>query len=45
MALDFCKTLELFRRAGPVVFQQAREGAIGEEFATGLAGGTVVRFV
>ncbi len=35
--------LEFVQVPGPVVFQQARERAVGEDLAAGLAAGAVVR--
>src|ERR1017187_6871004 len=35
----------LFERARPILAQQAGEGAIGQEFAAGLAGRAVVGFI
>src|SRR5260221_12990821 len=37
--------LELIQRLRPVLAQQTRQGAIGEQAAAGLARRTVVRFV
>ena len=37
--------IEFVERARPVFAEQAREGTVGEEFASGLAGGAVVGFV
>lgn len=37
--------IELVERAGPIFAEEAREGAIGEEFAAGLAGSAVIGLV
>jgi len=39
------KKVEFVERAWPVFAKEAGEGAVGEEFAGGLAGGAIVRFV
>jgi hypothetical protein len=39
------EVFEFFGGAGPIVFQESREGAVGEEAAARLARGAVVRFV
>jgi len=44
-ALLFGEEFEFFRGAGPVFAEEAGEGAVGEKFSSGLAGGAVVGFV
>ena len=36
------RAFEVFDGSGPVVFQEAGEGSVGQEAAFGLAGGAVV---
>src|SRR5712692_9843688 len=42
----FCgEEFEFFEGAGPIFAEKAGEGAVGEEFSAGLAGGAIVSFV